>query len=75
MGSGYSLYLGIKEALNYDNIDEILFVEGDLDIDDESFLKVVNSQKNVITYNMQPIYSNKAVVLYQNENEEGHCYE
>lgn len=70
LGSGYSLYLGIKEALNYDNIDEILFVEGDLDIDDESFLKVVNSQKNVITYNMQPIYSNKAVVLYQNENDD-----
>ncbi len=71
LSSGYSLYLGIKEALNsYNIIDEILFVEGDLDIDDESFFKVVNSQKNVLTYNRQPIYSNKAVVVYQNENDD-----
>jgi hypothetical protein len=71
LSSGYSLYVGIKEALNsYNIIDEILFVEGDLDIDDESFSKVVDSQKNVLTYNRQPIYSNKAVVLYQNENDD-----
>ena len=70
LSSGYSLYLGVKEALGYDDVDEILFVEGDLDIDDESFSNVVNSQKNVITYNREPIYSNKAVVLYQNENDD-----
>lgn len=71
LSSGYSLYLGIKEALdNYDNISEILFVEGDLDIDIESFLNVIKSNKNVLTYNHEPIYSNKAVVLYQNENDE-----
>lgn len=69
--SGYSLYLGIKEALdNYDNITEVLFVEGDLDIDNESFSKIIDSNKNVITFNNEPIYSNKAVVLYQNENED-----
>lgn len=69
--SGYSLYIGIKEALiNFKNIDEILFVEGDLDIDNESFSNVVNSNKNVLTFNHEPIYSNKAVVLYQNENDE-----
>ena len=73
LSSGYSLYLGIKEALdNFDNIDEILFVEGDLDIDDESFMKVVDSSKNVLTFNRDPIYSNKAVVLYQNEDDEYH---
>ena len=70
LSSGYSLYLGVKEALSYDDVDEILFVEGDLDIDDESFSNVINSQKNVITYNREPIYSNKAVVLYQNENDD-----
>lgn len=71
LSSGYSLYLGIKEALdNYDDISEILFVEGDLDIDIESFLNVIKSNKNVLTYNHEPIYSNKAVVLYQNENDE-----
>ena len=71
LSSGYSLYLGIKEALdNFTDIDEILFVEGDLDIDNESFLNVVNSPKNVLTFNYEPIYSNKAVVVYQNENDD-----
>lgn len=73
LSSGYSLYLGVKEALdNYDDIDEILFVEGDLDIDNESFNDVIKSDKNVLTFNNEPIYSNKAVVLYQNENDEYH---
>lgn len=69
LSSGYSLYIGIKEALlNFENTDEVLFVEGDLDIDTESFSKVIDSNKNVLTINPNPIYSNKAVVLYQNEN-------
>ena len=71
LSSGYSLYLGIDCALNnFTGIDEILFVEGDLDIDNESFLKVIESDKNVLTFNHEPIYSNKAVVLYQNANDE-----
>lgn len=70
LSSGYSLYLGIDYALNkFRDIDEILFVEGDLDIDNESFENVVKSPKNVLTFNHEPIYSNKAVVLYQNEND------
>ncbi|WP_458456554.1 DUF6564 domain-containing protein [Methanobrevibacter sp.] len=73
LSSGYSLYLGIKEVLdNFEDIDEILFVEGDLDIDDESFTKVIESDKDVLTFNYEPIYSNKAVVLYQNGNDEYH---
>ena len=71
LSSGYSLYLGIDFALNnFTGIDEILFVEGDLDIDDESFSKVIESDKNVLTFNHEPIYSNKAVVLYQDKNDE-----
>lgn len=70
LSSGYSLYLGIEDALNNDDISEIIFVEGDLDLDDESFLNVVNSSKNVLTYNNELIYSNKAVVLYQNQNDD-----
>ena len=71
LSSGYSLYLGIDFSLNnFNGIDEILFVEGDLDIDEESFLKVINSDKNVLTFNHEPIYSNKAVVLYQDKNDE-----
>lgn len=73
LSSGYSLYLGIKEILdNFTGIDEVLFVEGDLDIDTESFKKVISSEKNVLTFNYEPIYSNKAVVLYQNSNDEYH---
>lgn len=73
LSSGYSLYLGIKEALdNFTDIDEVLFVEGDLDIDTESFNKVVYCDKNVLTFNHEPIFSNKAVVLYQDENDEYH---
>ncbi|MBQ3841109.1 MAG: hypothetical protein II820_00290 [Ruminiclostridium sp.] len=69
LGSGYSLYLGIKEALKYAP-DEILFVEGDLDIDAGSFEKVIGSEQNVLTYSYEPIYANKAVVLYRNEQNE-----
>lgn len=65
LASGYSLYLGLCEALRYENVEDILFVEGDLDIDDESFQKVVESKASVLTYNREPIYSNKAVVLYE----------
>ena len=67
LGSGYSLYLGLEQAFQFDN-EEILFVEGDLDIDTDSFDQVIFADKNVITYNNEPIYANKAVVLYQKED-------
>ncbi len=71
LSSGYSLYLGIKESFNISSdIGEILFVEGDLDVDVESFNKVIDSKNSVLTINPEPIYSNKAVVLYQNENDD-----
>lgn len=69
LGSGYSLYLGLEEAFKY-NPSEILFVEGDLDIDNESFQKVVNNQKSVLTYTYEPIYANKAVVLYKDDKDQ-----
>lgn len=64
LASGYSLYLGLREAFKYD-VDEVLFVEGDLDIDDESFTSVVQSKNSVLTYTFTPIYADKAVVLYR----------
>lgn len=63
--SGYSLYLGINAALKY-NPSEIVLVEGDLDVDDESFKKVVMSERSTVTFSNEPIYSNKSVVLYKN---------
>lgn len=64
LSSGYSLYLGIMEVAGYAH-SEVLFVEGDLDVDKESFDRVKASDKNVLTYNHDPIYANKAVVLYR----------
>ncbi|MBO4915169.1 MAG: hypothetical protein J5449_08175 [Oscillospiraceae bacterium] len=65
LGSGYSLYLGVKEALRL-NADEALFAEGDLDVDRESFAEAAASSRAVLTYTNEPIYANKAVVLYEN---------
>ena len=67
LGSGYSLYLGLNEAFKH-SPDEIIFVEGDLDIDGESFNSVIQSDKNVLTYTFEPIYASKAVVLYKNSD-------
>ena len=64
LASGYSLFLGIRKAMEF-NPDEVLFIEGDLDIDDGSFGFVIHSEKSVLTYTTEPIYANKAVVLYQ----------
>lgn len=66
-GSGYSLYLGIQTSLMY-NPDEILFAEGDLDVDQRSFDAVLAVEGDVITVTNEPIYANKSVVLYKDEN-------
>lgn len=65
LASGYSLCLGIEKAMEYSPT-EVLFVEGDLDIDDESFEKIIKTTKDVITYTYEPIYAKKAVVLLIN---------
>ena len=69
LGSGYSLYLGIQTAIKC-NPSEILFVEGDLDIDNSSFSKVIDADKSVLTYTYEPIYTNKAVVLYKDDKDQ-----
>lgn len=71
LGSGFSLYLGLEEALAK-GADEVLFVEGDLDIDPDSFAKVRDAKGNVVTYTREPIYANKAVVFYQDGNGKAH---
>lgn len=63
LASGYSLYLGLNEALKKEQ-NQIIFVEGDLDIDKASVNRVLKEESNVCTYNHEPIYSDKAVVLY-----------
>lgn len=61
-GSGYSLLKGIEVVS--DKADEIIFIEGDLFFDAESVEKIINSKKDVISVNNEPILSNKAVALY-----------
>lgn len=61
-GSGYSLLKGI-EFVSAD-ADEIIFIEGDLFFNTESVGKIINSVKDVISVNDEPIKSNKAVALY-----------
>lgn len=62
-GSGYSLYKGI-EAIK--DSGDVTFVEGDLFFMASTFKQVYESAKSVISINCEPIYSNKAVVLYIN---------
>lgn len=66
LASGYSLYVGLDKIFSeFEDVEDILFVEGDLDIDRASFNKVVQSDCDVLTYSFEPIYANKAVVLYK----------
>ena len=64
-GSGYSLYLGIEYAVKC-GFDQLVFAEGDLWIDSESFINVSKSEKDVITFNRECIDAQKAVVFYYN---------
>ena len=65
-GSGWSFYLGLEAALKiYDkDITEVLFAEGDLFVDDDSFSSAANATNSVITINSEAIKANKAVALY-----------
>ena len=62
-GSGYSLYLGLKKAMEYDP-DEITFAEGDLALAEKDMDRVFFSKNDVITYNQRPIRSDESVVFY-----------
>lgn len=69
--SGYSLYKGLEKAFSYDP-DEIVFIEGDVNTDVASFEAVVDAEATVLTYSREPIYSDKSVVFYQDEDGEYH---
>lgn len=69
-GSGYSLLKGI-ETLSKDT-NEVTFIEGDLFFDSESVADVLDSKKDVISVNSEPILSQKAVALYFDANNYPH---
>jgi choline kinase len=62
-GSCYSFTLGLK-ALRNRNVDEIIFMEGDLFFDEPSFSALVASPQDVITTNRQLIRSDTSVIFY-----------
>lgn len=62
-GSGYSLYLGLLEALKCE-FDELVFAEGDLWVDQPSFDRVCRADKDVVTSNKEAILADRAVVFY-----------
>ena len=73
-GSGWSLYLGLKAAFDKfgTSFSELLFAEGDLFVDDESFVSVASSSDSVITINSEAIRAKKAVALYYDLDEVPH---
>lgn len=62
-GSGYSLYLGLCEAFKW-GFSELVFAEGDLIVDRESFTRVCEAPGDVVTVNRDAIQANKAVAFY-----------
>ena len=65
-GSGYSLILGIQEAEKH-GINQIVFLEGDLFFDSNTFKRIIENNNNVVTVNTDPIEAKKAVAFYINE--------
>lgn len=75
LGSGYSLYCGMRKALEYD-ASEIVFAEGDLFVDRSSYITICNCLQSVVTYNTVPILADKAVAFYYNvENKIRYIYD
>lgn len=62
-GSGYSLYKGLESAMNI-NFNEVVFAEGDLFVDRDSFSVVCKSNKDIITASGEDILADKSVVFY-----------
>ena len=66
-GSGYSLYLALLRIKDMDYT-EVVFAEGDLYVDRESFRKICENPRNVITCNREPILAQSAVAFYYDTN-------
>ena len=70
-GSGYSLYCGLKAAMEMD-FDELVFAEGDLFVDTQTYVKVCEIFQNIITCNQEPILASKAVAFYHDKQNQIH---
>lgn len=65
-GTGYSLYLGLQEALKYP-FDELIFAEGDLFVDDETFRTLYDLPRSAVTFTREEITAKKSVVFYYDQ--------
>jgi choline kinase len=66
-GSNESLLCGIRALDKVYN--QVLFAEGDLVIDKESFISIINSSSNVITNATIPIEAKTSVIYYFNSED------
>lgn len=62
-GSLLSMLCGLKEISH--STKELVFIEGDVAVDYNSFIRLVNTSDSVIGYTNQIITSNKSVVYYK----------
>ena len=62
-GSGYSLYLGLLEALKLE-MTELVFAEGDLLVDQKTFEELCEASTDVLTVNRNSILADKSVACY-----------
>lgn len=70
-GSGYSLYTGLRKAADY-AYDELVFAEGDLYVDSESFRKIFEADQDVVTSTRESIQADKAVAFYYDRQQHIH---
>lgn len=70
-GSGYSLYLGLDYALK-EGFDEIVFAEGDLCVDKETFVFLSDCHCDAVSLNREPIEASKAVIFYLDADKKVH---
>jgi choline kinase len=66
-GSAYSLLIGIKH-LKHRKFSEIIFCEGDLYFDKQTFQSIVNIKNNVVTTNLELIEAKRSVAFYSRIN-------
>lgn len=66
-GSGYSLYLALERVREMD-FNEVVFAEGDLYVDKESFQALCSTSGNIISCNREEIVASKAVAFYFDKN-------
>lgn len=63
-GTLYSFYMGLKEIFQAGGCEEVVLAEGDLTLDQASFKRVVQSNKDVLTSCPEPITADRSVAFY-----------